>query len=146
MIEERPKYLPLTNDLVFRRYFTTNKHLLLLLINSFLPFSKHVSDAAVLNLDRVDMPDDLAEVAKQQQQSGSKLILTDTSIPPDKPHGRSVVLDLSVKQEGRVQGMQEKQRGIALSMLQEGLEVSLISKVTGLSVAEIGQLNQRTAD
>ena len=53
-------------------------------------------------------------------------------------------------QEGLVQGMQEgevnKARGIALSMLQEDLEVSLISKVTGLTVAEIEQLNGRAAD
>ena len=49
-------------------------------------------------------------------------------------------------QEGRVQGMQEgevnKARGIALSMLQRGYEVSEISEVTGLSVAEIGQLTK----
>ena len=53
-------------------------------------------------------------------------------------------------EEGRVQGMQagkvERDREIALSMLQKGLEVSLISEVTGLSVAEIEQLNHRTAD
>ena len=45
-------------------------------------------------------------------------------------------------QEGRTQGMQEGQRGIALSMLQKGYEVSEISEVTGLSVAEIEQLNR----
>ena len=53
-------------------------------------------------------------------------------------------------QEGLVQGMQEgevnKAQGIALSMLQKGLEVSLISVVTGLTVAEIKQLNGKTAD
>ena len=97
MARQRPKYLPLTNDLVFRRCLTTNKHSLLFLINGLLPLSKHASDAAVLNPDRVYMPDDLAEVAKQPQQSGNKLILTDTSIPPHKPHGKSVILDLSVK-------------------------------------------------
>ena len=66
-------------------------------MNSLLPFSKHASDVAVLNPDRVGMLDDLAEVAKQQQQSSNKLILKDTSIPPDKPRGRSVILDLSFK-------------------------------------------------
>ena len=53
-------------------------------------------------------------------------------------------------QEGLVQGMQEgevnKARGIALSMLQRGYEVSEISRVTGLTVAEIKQLNGRAAD
>ena len=47
-----------------------------------------------------------------------------------------------LKEEGRVQGRQE----IALNMLQKGYEVSLISEVTGLTVAEIKQLNGRTAD
>ena len=53
-------------------------------------------------------------------------------------------------QEGRVQGMQEgevkRDREIALGMLQKGYEVSEISEVTGLSVAEIEQLNGRAAD
>ena len=53
-------------------------------------------------------------------------------------------------QEGRVQGMQEgevnKARGIALSMLQKSYEVSEISEVTGLSIAEIKQLNGKAAD
>ena len=31
-------------------------------------------------------------------------------------------------------------------MLQKGLDVSLISEVTGLSVAEVEQLNGRTTD
>ena len=55
-----------------------------------------------------------------------------------------------LEERARVQGMQagkvERDREIALSMLQKGLEVSLISEVTGLSVAEIEQLNHRTAD
>ncbi len=97
MARQRPKHLPLTNDLVFRRYLTTNKQSSLLLMNSYLPFLKRASDVAVLNPDRVGMPDDLAEVLKQQQQLGDTLILKDTSIPPDKPHGRSVILDLNFK-------------------------------------------------
>ena len=48
----------------------------------------------------------------------------------------------ALEEKGRVQGMQE----IALNMLQKGLEVPFISEVTGLSVAEIEQLNQRIAD
>ena len=53
----------------------------------------------------------------------------------------------ALEEKGRVQGMQEgevnKARGIALSMLQKGYEVSLISEVTGLSIAEIEQLKIR---
>ena len=43
-------------------------------------------------------------------------------------------------QEGLVQGMEEKQQEIALSMLQKGLDVSLISEVTGLPIPEIEKL------
>ena len=97
MNQQRPKYLPLTNDLVFKRYFTTNKPLLLSLINSILPISDCVSDAIVTNPHDAYTPYDPAQVAKQPQQSGDPLILKDTSIPPHRPHGKSVVLDLNVK-------------------------------------------------
>ena len=55
--------------------------------------------------------------------------------------GKSCALEEGIR-KGRIQGMQEQQRGIALSMLQRGYEVSEISEVTGLSVAEIGQLTK----
>ena len=51
-----------------------------------------------------------------------------------------------LEEKGRVQGMQEGQRGIVLNMLQKGYEVSEISEVTGLTVAKIKQLNGRAAD
>ena len=98
MPKEQPKYLPLTNDLVFKRYFTTSKPLLLSLVNSFLSISDRVSDVTILNPNDAYMSDDPAQVAKQQQrQSGDPLILKDTSIPPHKPYGKSVILDLNVK-------------------------------------------------
>ena len=97
MNQQRPKYLPLTNDLVFKRYFTTNKPLLLSLINSILPISDRVSDAIVTNPHDAYAPYDPAQLAKQPRQSGDPLILKDTSIPPHRPHGKSVVLDLNVK-------------------------------------------------
>ncbi len=98
MIKEQPKYLPLTKDIVFKRYFTGNKRLLLSLIKSFLPISDHVSDVDVLNLKTSAASKEATE--QQQQQSGDKLWLKDTSIPPNKPHGKQVVLDLSVKLSG----------------------------------------------
>ena len=48
MAKKQPKYLSLTNDLVFKRYFTTNKPLLFSLINSFLQVSGRVLDVAIL--------------------------------------------------------------------------------------------------
>ena len=98
MTKEQPKYLPLTKDIVFKRYFTGNKRLLLSLIKSFLPISDKISDVVVLNLKKPATSKEAAE--QQQQQSGDKLRLKDTSIPPTKPHGKQVVLDLSVKLSG----------------------------------------------
>ncbi len=93
-----PKYLALTKDIVFKQYFTGNKRLLLSLIKSFLPISDNVSDVDVLNLKTSATSTKAAE--QQQQQSSDKLWLKDTSIPPNKPHGKQVVLDLSVKLSG----------------------------------------------
>ena len=82
MSKEQPKYLPLTNDLVFKRYFTTSKPLLLSLVNSFLSISDRVSDVTILNPNDAYMSDDPAQVAKQQQrQSGDPLILKDIFYP-----------------------------------------------------------------
>ena len=59
--------------------------------------------------------------------------------------GKSCALEEGMR-KGRVQGMQEgevnKARGIAVSKLQKGYEVSEISEVTGLSIAEIGELTK----
>ena len=98
MTKEQPKYLPLTKDIVFKQYFTSNKRLLLSLIKSFLPISDNVSDVVVLNLKTSATSKEAAE--QQKQKSGDKLRLKDTSIPPHKPHGKQVVLDLSVKLSG----------------------------------------------
>ena len=98
MAKEQPKYLPLTKDIVFKQYFTSNKRLLLSLIKSFLPIADKVSDVVVLNLKKPATSTKATE--QQQRQSGDKLRLKDTSIPPTKPHGKQVVLDLSVKLSG----------------------------------------------
>ena len=59
---------------------------------------------------------------------------------------RKEELEEKARDEGMREGEVKRDREIALSMLQEDLEVSLISKVTGLTVAEIKQLNGRAAD
>ena len=101
MAKEQPKYLALTKDIVFKRYFTGNKRLLLSLIKSFLPISDKVSDVVILNTKKSKTSATAAKAAAQQQrQSGDKLRLKDTAIPPTKPHGKQVVLDLSVKLGG----------------------------------------------
>jgi predicted transposase/invertase (TIGR01784 family) len=45
-------------------------------------------------------------------------------------------------EKGIEQGMQRKSKEIALVMLEEGIEINLISKVTGLSIEEIQRLKK----
>ena len=89
-----PKYLPLKKDIVFKRYFMSNKRALISLIKSFLPISDNVLDVIVLN------PEKPKTANQQRRQSDDKLRLKDSFIPPDKPYGKQVVLDLSVKLSG----------------------------------------------
>ena len=97
MAKKRTKYLSPINDLVLRRCLTSHKGVLLLLINGFLQTAEPASDAIVLNLDEADLPHVPATLAKRWRQSSDKLRLKDTSIPPDKPHGKSAVLDILTK-------------------------------------------------
>lgn len=50
---------------------------------------------------------------------------------------------LEGKLEGKQEGKAERDKEIAASMLQKGLSVSLVAEVTGLSVTEIDELNNR---
>ena len=181
MVGERPKYLPMTNDLVFRRLkgkrnyisvfeFVDRKELeyranipMRLTIVELTKFKKSCYEL-------IDMADrwcyiikysaqlTAEEVTYLSQDGGIKMALEhlegisrDDQLYWDAVArkndrvaiqlGRSDALEEGMR-KGRIQGMQEQQRGIALSMLQKGLEVSLISEVTGLSVAEIGQLTR----
>ena len=43
--------------------------------------------------------------------------------------------------EGKEEGREEEKKQIALNMLKEGLNIDLISKITGLSGDEVGQLS-----
>ena len=95
--KKRPKYLSLTNDLVFRQCLTSSKDALLLLIKSFLPTVVRILDIVVLDPHNADLPEAFAKVAKRRRQSSDRLHLKDTSILPDKPYGKSVVLDILVK-------------------------------------------------
>ena len=49
-----------------------------------------------------------------------------------------------LKEEGRQEGRQEEQRELILKMLKEELDISLVSKVTGLPEKEIRKLKDRS--
>ena len=44
--------------------------------------------------------------------------------------------------EGKIEGLKEGKIGIAKNMLKEGLDVNLISKLSGLSITEIEDINK----
>ena len=46
------------------------------------------------------------------------------------------------KEEGKIEGELEKQKEIALNMLEEGFKLSVVSKITGLSKIEINKLKK----
>ena len=94
MKQKYTRYLDLTDDVFFKRYFSTNKQLLFSLIKSFLPVSDDATDISLVNPDILNTASD---TANQQNPSDDKLHLQDSSIPPATPDGKRVVLDLNVK-------------------------------------------------
>ncbi len=46
----------------------------------------------------------------------------------------------AIKAEGKTEGSQQKAQQIALNLLQEGMEVVVVARVTGLSVEQVQQL------
>ena len=83
MKQKTIQYLDLKNDHYFRKFFLTHKGVLFSLIKSFLPILDQAPDGSIANTNRLDF-DHL-------------LYLQDSSIPPDTPDGKQVVLDLRVK-------------------------------------------------
>ena len=90
----QPEYLDLTEDISFKRYFSSNKQLLFSLLKSFLPISDRAPYMVILNPDILDTASD---TTNQPGQSDDKLHLQDSAIPPDTPDGKQVVLDLHVE-------------------------------------------------
>ena len=94
-MKQKPiQYLDLTDDVFFKRYFSTNMQVLFSLIKSFLPISDDATDISLVNPDILGTA---SGTANQQNPSDDKLHLQDSSIPPATPDGKRVVLDLNVK-------------------------------------------------
>jgi predicted transposase YdaD len=55
---------------------------------------------------------------------------------------RESVTYQAVLEEGREEGRLAERRSIVMSLLQEGMAIDLITRVTGWSVAEVTQLKQ----
>ena len=58
-----------------------------------------------------------------------------------REEGREEGLKEGLK-EGKIEGLKEGKIGIAKNMLKEGLDVNLISKLSGLSITEIEDINK----
>ena len=94
MKPEPIEYLKLTDDISFKRYFSSNKQLLFSLIKTFLPISDDASDVSIVNPNMLDTASD---TANQNNPSDDRLYLQDSSIPPATLGGKQVMLDFNVK-------------------------------------------------
>lgn len=75
------KLLRLTQDIVFKAFFSRNKQVLVSLLKAFLPIPNEVSDVVILN----------------PEEKANDLSLKDPSLLPDTPDRKRVVLDLNIK-------------------------------------------------
>ncbi len=59
---------------------------------------------------------------------------------------RESVIYQDILQEGLEQGIEQKAQEIARNMLNEGIAIALIARVTGLTVEQVEQLQAQTDD
>ncbi|BAY89712.1 MULTISPECIES: hypothetical protein [unclassified Tolypothrix] len=59
---------------------------------------------------------------------------------------RESVIYQDILQEGLEQGIEQKAQEIAKNMLNEGMAIALIARVTGLTVEQVEQLQAQTDD
>ena len=81
------RYADLTNDKVFKYYFSTNKAVLLAFLKCFLPNIVKVESVRMLN--------------KEEKKKFGGIIYLDTSKPPEAPGKKYIILDLLVQLENR---------------------------------------------
>ena len=79
----KTRHPDLTNDAVFRYYFSTNKEVLLSLIRSFLPTAVEIVDIQIMD--------------EEKTQQFGKLLYLDTSIPPILLNQKHIKFDVLVK-------------------------------------------------
>lgn len=83
-MKTQPQYLKLTQDIVFKTFFSRNNQVLISLLKAFLPISDEAVDVVILN-------------PEEEKQA---LSLKDPSLLPDTPDRKRMVLDLNVKLAG----------------------------------------------
>ena len=109
-IQQRP--LKLTQDIVFKNFFSRNKQVLISLLKNFLPISHKITDVVILNpeetdednktthTNKADSADKKSKASKSISQKPSiskSLEIKTNSLIPERSNKKQAVLDLRVK-------------------------------------------------
>ena len=82
--------LKLTQDIVFKSFFSRNKQVLLSLLKSFLPICEEISDVKILNLEKTDRK-------SKNSVFRNSIELKESYIVPKSPIKKQIALDLRVQ-------------------------------------------------
>ncbi len=144
------KFLDSKNDFAFKRIFGTekNKDILIHFINDMLCFvgdKKITSETTEADLKKIIGHDPIIERAYEalNRFSFSKDELFLYEAEEKRVRDESAVLEQKLddaKAKGKAEGIAEEKTKIAKTMLQGGLSVEQVSKMTGLSIAEVKKL------
>ena len=93
---EQTKYLSLTQDAVFKKFFTSNKQVLISLFECFLPITDKISDVFILRPRELDKIFSHRQKTIKQNQPGDKLRWEDDFIMSVAPNNRHIILDFKV--------------------------------------------------
>ena len=110
-----PRFLKLTQDIVFKSFFSRNKQVLISLLKNFLLLNDEIADITILNPETRDKQNNSSKITSKPTTNSSpttsskpkklphtkqhlnKLNFKDSSIYPHIPNKKQVVLDLRVK-------------------------------------------------
>ncbi|MCY4320958.1 MAG: Rpn family recombination-promoting nuclease/putative transposase [Bdellovibrionaceae bacterium] len=97
------RFLKLTQDIVFKSFFSRNKQVLISLLKSFLPIKNEIAKITILNLEKRDKKHNKAKVSSDSKtlhsgkQKENKLDFKESLFYPNKLNKKQIVLDLRVK-------------------------------------------------
>ena len=92
--KETLDFLELTQDIVFKSFFSRYKQVLISLLKSFLPLRSEIKGIKILNLEETDKINN--QLAKKIKQSKS-LAFKETALYPESLNKKQIFLDLRLK-------------------------------------------------
>ena len=109
---QQKRLFPLTQDIVFKSFFSRNKQVLHSLLKSFLPLSDDISNITITNPESRDKP---------AQEKSAHTSSHTRAAPPDKQAQTQSALQDFTTQENPSQSLSEKQGDLTLSFKQTAL-------------------------